>query len=153
MKFGQSEKSLLQRRSIRLLCDALNLLLSVVFVYFYYARGKLSQGLFLFAVFLLLYFRLRRNIEKPPFEIEDNILYFKNYWGSIKEYPLKNFEGRIYTLTVFPNQSLLVAPGLHKYGNKIDISGLRKKERLRFIEHLKQSVTDIKNTGDEDNRQ
>jgi hypothetical protein len=84
---------------------------------------------------------LRRNIEKPPFEVKDDILYFKNYWSSIKEYPLKNFEGRIHTLRVFPLQHLLVAPGLQKYGDKIDISVLRKKERLRFIEYLKQSVT------------
>ena len=145
MKFGQSENSLLQRRSIRLIYDVMTLVVLALFIYFaYYLRGKLSQSLFIIVIFSPFYLRLRRNIEIPPFEVKNDILYFKNYWGSIKEYPLKNFEGKIYAIKVFPYQHLLVAPGLHKSGEKIDISGLRKKERVRFIEYLKESVTKFK---------
>ena len=89
-----------------------------------------------------------RNRDKPFFEIREDVLIYKGYWsGSIREYPLKNFSGKIETKRVLFQEQYLKAPKLTELGvnDTIYIGMLRKKDRESFLECLRKQVSLLEN--------
>ena len=84
-----------------------------------------------------------RNRNRPPFEIDGDKLYIKTDWGSIREYPLKNFNGNIETIKHLGAISLLV-PGFYTFTfgpDAVSLAGLERAERELLIKSLRESVS------------
>lgn len=89
--------------------------------------------------------RFFRNRKKPFFEIQDDILLYKTYWGgSIQEYPLQIFDKKIETFKVLFEEHLK-APGMSNQTESIYIGMLNKNEKRMFLEYLIEKVNSLKN--------
>jgi hypothetical protein len=146
MKFGESKtKSLADIRIF--------LILSMIIIGSWLYRHSpfydilndiIGLGLGFFAYFGL---RLLRNRKKPFFEVKDDILIYKTYWAaSIREYPLKNFKGKIETRKTLFEVSLR-APSKNNKLSTIYIGMLDKEERNLFVKYLNEKVKDISTTA------
>ena len=140
MKFGQQKNFTIKEKLIYSLIIGF----AIVYCWSNYNQTDLQEILEGIITFFVLSFaldmRFWRNQGKPLFEIKDDVLVYKNYWGSIKEYPLINFKGKIETRKILCIEEHLMTPKLTDNKDSLYIGVLDKSEREKFLNCLEEKI-------------
>ena len=119
-------------------------LLITTYLFKNYKHPDLHDLIIAIVTFFVLSFtldmRFWRNKDRPLFEIKDDILFYKNHWGSIREYPLTKLKGKVETSKILYLEEHLKTPKITDYKDSLYIGILDKKERSAFLCYLKREI-------------